>query len=83
MHFVVGKNGIDARKKALGVVIHTPKPSDDADARFYHNPKGDVNFVARRVAAFADMNNYLAQAAPCESNKIHYRKICNLIEATP
>ena len=78
MHFVVGKNGIDARKKARGVVIHTPKPSDDADAHFYHNPQGDANFVARCVAAFADMNNYLAQPAPIGSNKIRYRKIYKL-----
>lgn len=78
MHFVVGKNGMDARKKARGVVIHTPKPFNDADAHFYHNPQGDANFFARCFAAFAGMSNYLTQTAPCGSNKIRYRKIYKL-----
>ncbi len=78
MHFVVGKNGRDARKKAHGVVIHTPKPSDDADAHFYHNPQGDANFIARGVAALTGMSNYLLRTASCGANKIRYRKIYKL-----
>ena len=83
MHFVVGKNGIDARKKAKGVVIHTPEPSDNADAHFYHNPAGAALFSARFVAAFAGMNNYLTQAASCGGGKDRWRKIYNLTEDTP
>lgn len=75
MNFVVGKNGIDTRKRARGVVIHTPKLSDDVDAHFYHNPSGDANFSARFVAALAGMSNYLQRTAPCGSGKIRYRKM--------
>jgi hypothetical protein len=74
MYFVVGKNGIDTRKRARGVVIHTPKLSDDVDAHFYHNPKGDANFAARVVAALAGMNHYLTQAAPSGTTKFAVAK---------
>lgn len=75
MHFVVGKNGIDTRKRARGVVTHTPKISDDVDAHFFHNPSGDANFAARFVAALAGTHAYLTRAAPGGSDKIRYRKM--------
>jgi hypothetical protein len=64
MYFVIGKNGVDTRKKVRGAVIHAPKLSDDVDANFCHNPSGDALFSARFVAALAGMNNYLFRTAP-------------------
>jgi len=60
MYFVVGKNGMNTRKKVRRVVIHTRKLSDAVDGHFYHNPVGNAFFAARFVAALAGMNNYLS-----------------------
>ena len=75
MLFVVGKNGLNTRKKARRVVTHTRKLFDEVVGHFYHNPAGDANFAAHVVASFVGMNNYLMQAAPCGSAKFNSRKM--------
>jgi hypothetical protein len=45
MHFVVGKNGLNTRKKARHVVVLRARPFDAVVGHFCHNPLGETFFI--------------------------------------